>query len=40
MWKMLIQDSETAFAAIPHLLIALLLNFWTNDAGNSLDWDT
>lgn len=40
MWKILIQDSEDAFAAIPHLLIALLLNFWTKDAGNILDWDT
>lgn len=40
MWKILIQDPEAAFAAIPHLLIALLLNFWTRDAGNILDWDT
>lgn len=40
MWKILIQDLEAAFAAIPHLLIALLLNFWTRDAGNILDWNT
>lgn len=32
MWKILLQDAETAFAVVPHLLIALLLNFWTGDA--------
>lgn len=39
MWKILLRDPEAAFAAIPHLLIALLLTFWTRDAGSVLDWD-